>query len=233
MTGLYNLLERVRGLKASAVKAPPPLWGGVGVGAPLLGAAASDDAQIRRPPSPDPFPTEGEGEQIALTPTETDQIRRGRVLILQHLHDRLDAAVADAYGWPLDLSEQDVLGRLVALNKARRAEEAAGQVRWLRPDYQASRFGRISDIDRNQQMDLGGVPEIVPEGLPAWPKDRDAQPFEVERAVRAHGGDITVAALARAFKGGGKRIEPRLTQIVAVLADYGRIQRAGEGRYRG
>ena len=133
----------------------------------------------------------------------------------------------------MDLSEQEVLGRLVALNKARRAEEAAGQVRWLRPDYQASRFGRPEDKRDTVELDLDIADIALPEGLPAWPKDRDAQPFEVERAVRAYGGEISVAALARAFKGGGKRIEPRLTQIVAVLADYGRIQRAGEGRYRG
>lgn len=168
----------------------------------------------------------------ALTPEEEDQARRGRVYILQQLHQRLDEAVFDAYGWPADLNEQEILGRLVALNLARRAEEATGKVRWLRPDYQASRFGRPSDKRDTIDLDLGTDLPVASEGMPLWPKDRDTQPFEVERMVRSYPGDITIPALARSFKGGGKRIEPRLSQILSVLADYGRIQRAGDGRYR-
>src|SRR5690349_13045591 len=58
----------------------------------------------------------------------------GLVLILKELHDRLDAEVAAAYGWPADISDNDILARLVALNHERVQEEAAGNVRWLRPD---------------------------------------------------------------------------------------------------
>lgn len=36
-------------------------------------------------------------------------------------HDRLDAAVAAAYGWPADLSDEEVLERLFALNQERAA----------------------------------------------------------------------------------------------------------------
>jgi hypothetical protein len=61
---------------------------------------------------------------------------QGLVGILKQLHDELDAAVAEAYGWPADLSTDDILTRLVALNAERAAEEAKGQVRWLRPEYQ-------------------------------------------------------------------------------------------------
>ena len=60
---------------------------------------------------------------------------------LLELHDELDAAVAAAYGWPVDLAPSDIITRLVALNAARAAEEKAGKVRWLRPDYQIPRFG--------------------------------------------------------------------------------------------
>ena len=38
---------------------------------------------------------------------------------LANAHAALDAAVAAAYGWPDDLSEEDALGRLLALNTAR------------------------------------------------------------------------------------------------------------------
>jgi hypothetical protein len=40
-------------------------------------------------------------------------------------HKKLDAAVFDAYGWPADLSDDDLLARLLALNLERAAAEAS------------------------------------------------------------------------------------------------------------
>jgi type II restriction/modification system DNA methylase subunit YeeA len=42
-------------------------------------------------------------------------------------HKKLDAAVANAYGWPVDLSNEQILERLLALNLERAAEEAKAQ----------------------------------------------------------------------------------------------------------
>ena len=42
---------------------------------------------------------------------------------LVNVHERLDAAVADAYGWDADLSDEQVLERLLALNLERYEEE--------------------------------------------------------------------------------------------------------------
>ena len=42
-------------------------------------------------------------------------------------HKKLDAAVAAAYGWPTDLSDEQILERLLALNLERAAEEAKAQ----------------------------------------------------------------------------------------------------------
>lgn len=39
-------------------------------------------------------------------------------------HQKLDAAVAAAYGWPADLSDEQILEKLFALNLERAAEEA-------------------------------------------------------------------------------------------------------------
>ena len=44
---------------------------------------------------------------------------------LAHAHAKLDAAVAAAYGWPADLSDEEILERLLALNLERAAEEKA------------------------------------------------------------------------------------------------------------
>jgi hypothetical protein len=73
-------------------------------------------------------------EGRALTAKERTIHDQGLVGILRQLHDDLDAAVADAYGWPADLPDDEVLTRLVALNRTRADEEAQGHIRWLRPD---------------------------------------------------------------------------------------------------
>jgi hypothetical protein len=39
-------------------------------------------------------------------------------------HKKLDAAVAAAYGWPADLTDEQILEKLLALNLERAAEEA-------------------------------------------------------------------------------------------------------------
>ena len=41
---------------------------------------------------------------------------------LDNAHRRLDAAVAAAYGWPADLSDEEILERLFALNQERAAQ---------------------------------------------------------------------------------------------------------------
>jgi len=52
---------------------------------------------------------------------------------LDHAHRKLDAAVAAAYGWPADLTDGQLLGRLLALNLARAAAEAATAPKQAKP----------------------------------------------------------------------------------------------------
>lgn len=42
---------------------------------------------------------------------------------LDHAHRELDAAVAEAYGWPADISDEEALARLLALNRERAAKQ--------------------------------------------------------------------------------------------------------------
>lgn len=58
------------------------------------------------------------------------------ISILKQPHDQLAAAVFDAYGWPHDLTDEQILERLVALNQERAEEEKRGIIRWLRPEFQ-------------------------------------------------------------------------------------------------
>ncbi len=71
--------------------------------------------------------------------------------VLQSLHDELDSAVLQAYGWAdlkLPTDTEKLLIRLVDLNTRRAAEEATGTVRWLRPGFQhASGQGTQASLD--------------------------------------------------------------------------------------
>ncbi len=166
----------------------------------------------------------------ALTPIEEDAKQRGRVLILKELHAQIDALTAQAYGWPADLSDDDILGRLVALNAERAKEEAAGQVRWLRPDYQIPRFAKGA-VAKTGELDLGEGVVAIDKGRPGFPTDRYEQPLAVEAMLAQSGRPMDAAEIARGFKRGGRRIEPRVAQVLGSLVRYGRITPLGEGRF--
>ncbi len=86
-----------------------------------------------------------------LPPDKEAAAVKARARIVAKLHDDLDLAVADAYGWGdewrrASLPPAEIVARLVALNAERAGEEKAGHVRWLRPDYQRPRFERRGDV---------------------------------------------------------------------------------------
>jgi hypothetical protein len=140
---------------------------------------------------------------------------RALIGVLATIHDDLDAAVADAYGWPVDLPDDEILARLVSLNAVRAAEEAQGFVRWLRPDFQRARAG-LAPV----QPTLDGMETKVPEaaapaatgqgGVAAvlatrkaqpWPSDRYAQIKAVRDLLATLPGTATAAQVASAFTG--------------------------------
>lgn len=165
-----------------------------------------------------------------LLPEEVGIKERGLVLILRELHETIDGLTADAYGWPRDLSDQQVLERLVTLNAERAAEEAEGHVRWLRPDYQAPRFGRQGSR-KSGSLDLGETVVSIDRGKPVFPKSRHEQPLAVEAVLAQSGRAMDAASIARAFRGGGRRIEPRVAQVLLTLARYGHISALPDGRF--
>ena len=107
----------------------------------------------------------------------------GLVLMLKEYHDRLDAAVARAYGWPVDITDEQILERLVALNAERAEEEKNGRVRWLRPDYQIPRFGSAAEKARWQREQAGERPRSR-RRAPGTGRDADGG-----RHVRHHRAD--------------------------------------------
>jgi hypothetical protein len=77
-----------------------------------------------------------------MSPTEQGRAAKACAAIVNRLHEQIDEAVAEAYGWPWPLAPSEIVTRLMVLNADRATEEREGHIRWLRPDYQEPRFGR-------------------------------------------------------------------------------------------
>jgi hypothetical protein len=144
------------------------------------------------------------------------------VTVLADLHERLDAAVADAYGWPADLPDEEILTRIVALNAERAEEEKRGKVRWLRPEYQTPRFA--TKAETQEVMDVGAAVAKVKKV--AWPKGLPDQVHAVTAAL----GPIPASPdeLARRFSGVRK---DRVGEVLATLAALGQVRVTEKGRY--
>ncbi|OAP40767.1 hypothetical protein AU381_02380 [Sinorhizobium glycinis] len=154
----------------------------------------------------------------------------GLVLILKELHERLDVAVAEAYGWPVDLPEEEVLARLVALNTERAKEEKRGLVRWLRPEYQIPRFGSEKEKAKQLEADLGGAAEVaIPGAKPAFPSGDAEQTAFVLNALVEAGAALNAADIAARFKQ-GQKVRPAVTSVLASLYRIGLISTADGGK---
>jgi hypothetical protein len=152
--------------------------------------------------------------------------------VLKDLHDELDAAVFDTYGWPADLSDEDILVRLVALNHERAEEEKNGLIRWLRPEYQNPTGGRAAtqtEADFGDD-DMPEIPKPAAMKIRPWPKSLPEQ-VQVVREVLAElpkAADETT--IAKAFKGARK---DKLVEILATLEIMGGAKRTDEGLWSG
>jgi hypothetical protein len=241
LTQMYNVLEKLKAMDARAAL-PSPLRGGAGVGVATSDTTKRGGQDVstsipsrstapgRTTPTSNSSP-QGGGEHLALTPDEERIKDEGLILILKELHERLNRLVFQAYGWPDSLTDEEILERLVALNAERAKEEASGLVRWLRPDYQIPRFAKGAAVSKTEELDLGANVVAIDRALPEFPKDRLEDSLAVEHALLAAGRPMDAAALARGFKRGGKRIEPRIEQALTSLVRYGRIALTADGRY--
>jgi hypothetical protein len=210
-----------------------------------------------------------QGAQRELTAKEKTIHTQGLVAVLASLHAELDAAVLSAYGWddlapnaspklshvPSATARLDtLLTRLVALNAQRAAEEAAGHIRWLRPEYQQP--GKpLSNSELLEQDLLGLQANLALENDPAepmvasqthahasaaastthsatlqiqpWPTDLPAQVRAVSQVLTAATSPLTLPAIEAHFKGRGpwKNSLPRILETLQVL---GKAQTDGQ-----
>ncbi|MGX1740250.1 class I SAM-dependent DNA methyltransferase [Bosea sp. NPDC055353] len=157
----------------------------------------------------------------ALKGAEVDIRDRGLVMIIDEHHEALDAAVAAAYGWPADLGDEEVLARLVALNRQRAQEEAHGLVRWLRPDYQRPRFGSPGRGGEQVEAALP-MPVTAAASKPAFPADAVGRVAAVLAALAGISAPIDAATIATRFRQ-GLRVERAIRDILISLARVGEI----------
>ncbi len=173
------------------------------------------------------------GETAGLTLTEDEErIRQeGLILILMELHEKLDRLILQAYDWPVTLSDDEILLRLVALNKERAQEEARGHIRWLRPDYQISRFGsprekaelELVGIAEGQESDAAALPKAP------FPADDVAQTAAVMAALATARGPQDARSIASSFRHGRRNLL-KVEAILTALARMGVIATSDGGR---
>jgi hypothetical protein len=178
-----------------------------------------------------------------LTEKEKKIHGEGLVTVLKQIHDDLDAAVFEAYGWgdlaiktqdseTQDARQEELLTRLVALNHERAAEEKRGLIRWLRPEYQ--RGGDLrSPTPTEETPNLPGTEEPLSQSKinnqqPAivnqipWPPGLAAQVAEIQKLLPATGANAM--AISACF---GKRSKPReaqITEILETLRSLGKLE---------
>lgn len=160
----------------------------------------------------------------ALSEAERDMHDRGLVTLIRQHHDAIDAAVAEAYGWPATLDDEAIITRLVALNKERAAEEARGLVRWLRPEFQAPNY----QAPMAQGLDLGEAQPVLPSNIIPWPATLPEQVSAVQAILTAAPAPLAAADVARAFK--SKR-PATVKPVLDALAGIGMARRLADGRY--
>lgn len=181
---------------------------------------------------------------------------QGLVSVLKQLHDELDLAVLEAFGWS-DLApliqvvngnaaagtsdtpatrdeckralDDALLERLVALNAERAAEEKRGLVRWLRPEFQ---YPEKKPVPEQVEIEVPEEEEVAVIAAKVqrtpWPRELPEQVRRVADVLTAARTPLTEDAIANRFTGRGpwKR---RLPQIVETLVSVGRARRVGAG----
>ena len=146
--------------------------------------------------------------------------------VLRDLHDDLDQAVAECYGWPWPLAEGAILEALVVLHDERKAEEEIGKVRWLRPEYQTLRFapGELAE-------QTTAFPELAAESVESrekvdWPSSAIDQIAALKSAVLKAPGDVE--EIASRFRGARRALVERHLETLTILAE---VRLTEDGRF--
>jgi hypothetical protein len=164
-------------------------------------------------------------EERPLTAKEKVIHDQGLVSILRQLHDDLDKAVAEAYGWGdgRDLTDEEILTRLVALNAERAAEEAQGVIRYLRPEYQ-NPTGTTSSQTGLKLTKEKTAKVKASRAKAEWPKPLAERVRAVEETLKSASTPLTAQTLTKTF---ARASASDIQEILDTLVLLGRIHQSG------
>lgn len=161
-----------------------------------------------------------------LSPEEAHICELGMVRTLKDHHDRIDALTFGAYGWPVDLTDEQIVERVVALNAERAAEEQSGLVRWLRPEYQMARAGVIAPKTRQGELAMVTAEDNE---LPAFPSNAVEQSAAVAAVLARAGRPLDPAEVASRFRR-SRGLERKVGGILQAFARTGFAHTTDGGR---
>lgn len=154
----------------------------------------------------------------ALTAKEKVIHEQGLVSVLKQIHDDLDAAVFEAYGWPSSLTDEEILERLVVLNAERAEEESRGLVRWLRPEFQNPGGAKAATQEALPGGDDEEEEPAAKAAAPlAWPKALPERIAAVRDLMARAPSPRSLAAVTSAFaKARPKDVETVLESLASL-----------------
>ncbi|MEO6750144.1 MAG: class I SAM-dependent DNA methyltransferase, partial [Chthoniobacteraceae bacterium] len=151
----------------------------------------------------------------------------GLVTVLRQLHDDLDAAVAGAYALPPTATDDAILTHLCALNAQRAAEERTGQIRWLRPTFQAPAATTTQTTLATGETETA-APAAKAATKFAWPKSFAEQALAVRTALTTFAAPADAGTLAKTFKSAKT---DRIEDLLETLASLGQARALPDGKF--
>ncbi len=164
----------------------------------------------------------------ALTDKERTFHDTALIGVLKSIHDDLDSAVFDAYGWPATLTDDEILERLVDLNARRAKEEEDSLIRWLRPEYQNPSGQKSARQTEATLTPTAQKTKAKKAAKRPWPADMAEQAQAVAEALEVADAPVTPKELAKAFTGANAA---QIESFLRMLANLGKAHEADDGMY--
>ena len=161
-----------------------------------------------------------------LTNKEQGIHEQGLVSVLRQIHDDLDSAVFDAYGWPTSLTDEEILERLVALNAERAAEERRGIIRWLRPEFQNPEGTGQTQTAFEEKASVSTKEKKAKKAQ--WPKSLPGQAQAVRSALVTLASPATPEDVAKSFS---RAKVDRVDDLLETLVTLGQALQLDDGRF--
>ena len=129
------------------------------------------------------------------------------------------------------MSDEDILQRLVDLNRQRAEEERRGLIRWLRPEFQNPQDAAATQQDLPIEDQADEEPSAVQPAPPKkhpWPATLREQVRAVREALTQLAAPASPADVAKCFTRAPKAT---VAELLDTLADVGQARQTEDGRY--